>query len=628
MHKQELIQKINEANTAYAAGIPFMTDYEYDQLWQQLHNIDPTNPILYHTAQQAYIGGNLVVHKYPIYGTNKAFNMLDMKPFLTRFGDQQLVIEPKYDGCAAVITQTKSGTTLTLEGDGKCGRDVTHLIPYVTYSFDFPLRHFQAVEIIIPLKDWNPSYGKNPRNVVSGWLARKHEAPPIKMTAVPHNFGAIKEKYQYSGNIEEFSELLLKLYSEWSKTYPIDGLMIKVADEQSRLIAGNNGQTNNWSIAWKPPIQIKKSPVTGIELNVSRLGRVIPTVIYAPVDLCETTNSRATGNNMKWLIEKKIQIGSIITIGKAGEIIPKIIEVDNSTMDQNIGGVQGTNVKATAPERPAVNAAVVGPHGNTPPKQRPVTGLSEPPVNCPKCGEKLAWEGVHLICNGSKCITQLINSVTYFYSNNGIMIDGVGPGMAERLLHNEKLYKILSNKVWVLIDPLTYNISSELLSVLGDKVFANIIEQIKQANNTKTMANFISGLGLPGIAYKTTLRLCQYVKSGKINIPVSKKAIKSFFEGIMIFNDAKKEMKNFKFAPLPEKAKAIYCITGTLSQSRDAMLEYFAGYGYEFSTNVVRETNYLIVGSDPGKIKRRYANKYNIPQVTEEQFVKLLNKEK
>jgi len=327
MPKDQLIQKINDANIAYSAGIPFITDTEYDILWQQLYSIDPTNDLLYHTAKNNYSGGSLIIHKYPIYGTNKAFNMEDLKPFLMRFGDQQLVIEPKYDGCAAVLTQTKDGWILVKEGNGKTGEDISHLIPYINY--DFQLRHFQAIELIIPDKDWDNSFGANPRNTVSGWIARKYEKPPINITAISHNFGSLSESYNYNGDMEALNELLLTLFAKWSEIYPMDGLMLKPLDEQTRLIAGNNGQVNNWSIAWKPPIQTKETIVTTIEWNVSRLGRVIPTVIYEPINLCGTTNSRVTGNNAQWIIDKQISVGSKILVGKAGEIIPKIIKVIN-----------------------------------------------------------------------------------------------------------------------------------------------------------------------------------------------------------------------------------------------------------------------------------------------------------
>ena len=327
MNLSELKQSIEEANMAYSAGIPFITDEEYDILWQALHAVEPDSPLLYHTAQSFAKVHNKTWHKHPIFGTNKAFGMEDLKPFLMRFGDQPIVIEPKYDGCAAVITKTLDGLQITLEGDGKSGRDITHLLPFI--KMPFTLRNFQAVEILLPVAEWNPEYGKNPRNVVAGWLARTLEAPTAEMTAVPHAFGHLSKDYFYTGDLDALGELLIKTHAEWAKLYPIDGLMLKVKSEKTRLIAGNNGTTSSWSIAWKPPIQIKATIVTAIEWNVSRLGRVIPTIVYEPLDLCGTINNRVTGNNAKWVLDRKIKVGSRITVGKAGEIIPKIIEIEN-----------------------------------------------------------------------------------------------------------------------------------------------------------------------------------------------------------------------------------------------------------------------------------------------------------
>jgi len=586
MERDQLIEEIRQANMAYASGIPYMTDSEYDMLWQQLYAIDPHNELLYHTAQNRAALTGKTWHKQPIYGTNKAFNMEDLKPFLTRFGSHVLKIEPKYDGCAAVVTFTRDGVNLTLEGDGRCGSDVSHMIPFI--NFPFQLRHFQAVEIIIPFEAWNPEYGANPRNVVAGWLARKYDKPETMMTAIPHNYGDLFAEYTYSGSLEAMGEFLLETYNKWSKIYPMDGLMIKVADEKIRLVAGNNGQTNNWSIAWKPPIQVKDTPACEppFEWNVSRLGNVIPTVLYAPIELCGTTNNRVTGNNAKWVKDRKITAGSILTIGKAGEIIPKILDVKN-------------------------NSAYI----------------NYIPTHCPKCNEELQWEGVHLVCNGSNCISKLIVSLAYFYSNKGIKIDGIGEGIIEKLLSNEKCYSVLSTKPWALLDPLSYEIVPDIISAIGVTIYSNIAEQVFNINNQCTMAHFVAGLGLPGLAYKSSLRLCQYLKTGKINIHITDNAKKSFITAATIYTEAIKEMKNFSFAPLPSDAKAIYCITGSLSQSREAMIEILNDYGYEFSAGVTRETNYLIVGTDPGKNKIEKAIRYNIPQITEEQLFALLRKD-
>ena len=641
--KEELVQEISDANAAYSVGIPFITDYDYDQLWQQLHSIDPENPVLYHTAQNRATICNKTWHKYPVFGTLKAFNMPDLMSFLTRFGDQELVFEPKYDGCAAVITQTKSGTILTLEGDGQLGSDITHLLPHIIC--DFSLRHFQTIELIIPWKDWDPSFGKNPRNVVAGWLARKYEKPPIKMTAVQHNFGHLIETYNYSGDLEKLGTLLINLFAKWSKIYPMDGIMIKVANEKTRLIASHNGQANNWSIAWKPPIQTKKTKVTNVEWNISRLGRVIPTVIYEPLELCGTTNSRVTGNNAKWLIDKGIKVGSIITVGKAGEIIPKIVEVDDFNWYDESGQVGRQKTAGNGPKRPVAacqektGSSIPVKNDSDPlaaygPLKRNLENLSThaaqdelTPSFCPKCSEPLTWEGVHLICTGPNCITKLISSVDYFYSLKGIKIDGIGISVIEKMVRNEKLYEVLSSNMWALLDMESYNISSEVFLTVGEGIYKQIINGVKAARKEKTMAHFIAGLGLPKLGYKSSVRLCQYIKSGSLNVPVSREAMKNFIEGTLIFNKVKEELKNFHFADLPSAAKAVYCITGTLSQSRDDMINYFSELGYEFSHNVTRETNYLLIGENPGKIKSQRASRYNIPQINENQFIKIIKKE-
>jgi len=610
MTKDQLIKEIIQANMAYASGIPFMTDSEYDLLWQQLYAIDPHNNLLYHTAQNRTALTGKTWHKHPIYGTNKAFNMIDLKPFLTRFGSYTLRIEPKYDGCAAVITHVDGGISITLEGDGRCGSDVSHMIPYI--KFPFHLRNFQAVEILIPLDEWNPEYGANPRNVVAGWLARKYDKPGAMMTAIPHNYGDLFTDYTYSGSLEAMGDFLLETYSNWSKIYPMDGLMIKVADEKVRLVAGNNGQTNNWSIAWKPPIQVKETKVVDIEWNISRLGRAIPTVVYEPIELCGTTNNRVTGNNAQWLKERKIKVGSIISVGKAGEIIPKIIEVKNFDLEE-LKLENGSIIKFKSFDD---SEELIG-----------LDTIRTIPVSCPKCNEVLQWEGVHLVCNGPTCIAKLIVSLAYFYSQKGIKIDGVGEGIIEKLLQNDKCYSVLSTKPWALLDPLSYDIVPDIINEIGVTIYSNIAEQVFSMNNQVHMAHFVSGLGLPGLAYKSALRLCQYLKTGEINIHITDRAKQSFVTAASIYTSAITEMKNFSFAPLPTEAKAIYCITGSLSQSREVMIEILNGYGYEFSAGVTRETNYLVVGEDPGRNKIEKAIRYNIPQITEEQLFALLEKE-
>jgi len=627
MTKAELIKKIQAANEAYSAGIPFMTDSEYDILWQELYTLDPDNPLLYHTARNTAVLSGALTHRYPVYGTSKAFNMQDLRPFLMRFGSKELLIEPKYDGCAAVLELTSAGWRLALEGDGIRGSDITFLLPHI--NIPFTTRHFQAIEIIIPWSDWLPAYGKNPRNTVSGWTnPLRKELPPAKMTALPHNFGMLAESYRYDGDLENLNEKLLHLHTEWKEIYPIDGLMIKVASEQDRLIIGTDGPRNAWSIAWKPPIQTATTVVTNIAWNVSRLGRVIPTVIYQPIELCGTTNQRVTGNNAQWILDRKIRIGSTLVVGKAGEIIPKIVKVLPEQPDP--GPRQTTPQEAQ--EGVKMDGSGFPGRVTCPDKTMPenanfsVSKFSLPGV-CPICESKLTWQGVHLICDSPTCIAKLTVSLSYFYSNKGIKIDGIGEATIEKLLQNQKCYEILKTRPWALLDMLTYDFMPEAISILGPKIFHSIFDQIKAVNGTKTMAHFIAGLGLPGLAYKTALRLCQFLKTGKLNIHVSENAKNNFIQAISKYQQALEEMKNFTFAALPQPAKAIYCVTGTLSMSREAFVEQNSLMGYEFSAGVTRETHYLVVGEEPGRTKIAKAQKYNIPMINEEQFNKIITGE-
>ena len=286
MNKPELIKKITTANIAYSRGLPFLTDTEYDEYWKQLYDLDPHNPILYHTTtNDPTIPANTSPHIHPIMGTNKAFNMEDLKPFLTRFGNTKLIIEPKYDGCAAVWYRGQDADRLILEGNGQYGRDISHHLPNITNLHKF--RNYESVELIIPNILWKEEYGKNIRSTVAGWLAQPAIPHRGLIEMVPHHGTSfLHREYTFDGDYDNLLTILLALYELWSSEYKIDGIMLKVFNESERLVAGDNGSTSNWSIAWKPPIQTKETTITKIEWNVSRTGRIIPTIIYEPITLC------------------------------------------------------------------------------------------------------------------------------------------------------------------------------------------------------------------------------------------------------------------------------------------------------------------------------------------------------
>jgi NAD-dependent DNA ligase len=101
---------------------------------------------------------------------------------------------------------------------------------------------------------------------------------------------------------------------------------------------------------------------------------------------------------------------------------------------------------------------------------------------------------------------------------------------------------------------------------------------------------------------------------------VAKAAQKKFIDAFIIYEQAKKEMRNFTFLPVPPIPKITYCITGTLSISRTEMISYLEQFKWSFSNQVSRHTDILIVGESPGETKTRKAKELNILTINENEI--------
>jgi len=354
--------------------------------------------------------------------------------------------------------------------------------------------------------------------------------------------------------------------------------MIKVLDQKLRLTVGDNGQVYNWSLAWKPPIQTAETIVVDIDWNVSRTGRVIPTVIYEPIELCNTVNSRVTGNNALWLYSHYINIGDKITVGKAGEIIPKIISVQSNQV------------------------------------------ITKLPETCPICNGKLIKKGVDLICTAPECIAQLTKSIDYFYSDKGMEVKTIGEFMIADILQDYSIRETLISKPWALLDPITFNIYDNIHKIWGAKRTYNYLASVAQIKGKKSVIHFIAALGYKGLAYKTALKLYHFIKHNTTKSHISKAAMENFVVALSKFYLAEPTFNNFSFIPPPSPPKITYCITGTLSSSRQDMITYLEKYQWSFSNQVSKFTDILLVGENPGRTKTTKANELNIISIEENEL--------
>lgn len=560
--KSQLETKIRLANQAYAKAQPFLTDFEYDQLWQKLHQIDPTSEVLYHTAKDPS-HHNQVLHQVPVLSLQKAFDMEDLKVFLQRYRNEPLLVQPKYDGMAVMLYSQPDFVMMVKAGDGQKGDDVSHHLKHFDQSLVAPyLVSRLSCEAIILLEDFSPELGANPRNVIAGLVNRRtlDPTPPVKLTLVPHDYLS-QEITPSEMTLTQLETYLLETFTTWSKTYPMDGLVLKVKNQNLRLKASHNGVFPNWAIAWKPPIQTAETTITSVEWNVSRQGKIIPTLTYEPVTLCGTTNSRVTGNNAEWIKSRELGPGAKVRLGKAGEIIPQVVEI-----------LQGSPLDL--------------------------------PLTCPVCGSFLELESPHLVCSSENCLPQLVKRLSYFYSHKGIEVKNLGERMIERLLNHEKPYHLLKNSPWALLAPERFGLSEVANFVWGEKTYNNYLASIP--SDPLPLDSFMSGLGYSRLSKKGSLTLLQTAAGyspRKAN--VSSEARANFIPALQELARAKDELADTHlFAPVPEPASTIFCITGTLSISRSEMINYLSQKGWTFQNSISRNVDYLILGDLPSETRK------------------------
>lgn len=587
MTKVELETRIKMANHAYAIGNPYLTDPEYDELWKQLHELDPQNPLLYHTAAGEASAG-LVYHRNKILGLQKAFTKADLQIFEQRYGGKQILIQPKYDGVALMLYPQPTGEDMILlSGDGIQGSDVTHLLVNAKRELAPANRHPQSCEAIIKLEDWKPEFGKNPRNVVAGMLnpSRKEVAENSNViTIIEHN--RLAEQILLT-DATSLQETLLPLYYEWSKIYPMDGLVIKLADPLERTVSQRNHSYYEWSFAWKPPIQTAETTLQDIEWNVSKLGRLIPTIIYDEVKLCGTANNRATGNNAQWIQDRGLFPGAKFILGKAGEIIPQVLEV-----------VQQMNTQKL-------------------------------PENCPKCNNPVTLTGLHLICHSEDCIAKLTSRLDFFYSFSCMDLKGVGNKTISELLAADDIFDILKTDLWALLDPWAYGINYRIVQILGLKRARNYFDNLQRINKARDPAYFLAGLGYDGLGYESAKKLLQHMRNSEIKpLGINPAARESFPKAIREFLHAATKLTWFKFAPLPDDSPITYTITGTFALERKRIRQLLAQHGWVYKPLTTKTTTYCVVGATTHNTKKlQIANLYNIPLLYENDLPITLNSE-
>ncbi len=340
MDEAHLASLIKYHNRKYwVEADPEISDEEYDLLVRRLEELNPDHPLLSQVNAPIVASSGKVVHRDPMLSLDKAYSLdalLEWVAKYARSGQEIFLVQPKYDGVSAIW----SGGVLATRGDGETGENITDKVPLIELehpSGTFPLATFRGQargEIVIRGDDFKTLYAgirnkngrlyKNSRNAVAGIMGLKNIAlmklQHAKLTFVDyslHSWETSSRDFR-----ADWPSLLEKVES---LPYPMDGVVVKLKDEAYSRSLGTTAHHPRGQIAFKFSGVRQKSRLLSVVWSFGKTA-LTPVAEIEPVDISGTTIRHVSLHNLQNILDRDIQIGDTVTVERAGDVIPYIVE--------------------------------------------------------------------------------------------------------------------------------------------------------------------------------------------------------------------------------------------------------------------------------------------------------------
>jgi len=643
----------------YIKNRPEISDAVYDKLFHRLQELEAAFPQLQSdNSPTRRVGAkpvsklNKVKHTAPMLSLNSTLEEKEVKNFIDfikrELGSSQITLfaEPKFDGVSVEIVYRdgifERGTT---RGDGETGDDISDNIRTIR---SVPLKiHGQnglpgllAVrgEVLMLKKEFQQLNKErvergeepfaNPRNAAAGILRQLDpnmvagRPLDIRFYSVLETEGSefrthqeILEGFERWGLKTDFHNRKCSSFEEIKQQYQnmagerdaleyeIDGLVIKLDDLRGREKLGTRQRSPRWALAWKFPPRAEVTTLEQIVVQVGRTGMLTPVALLQPVDIGGVTISRATLHNEDEIKRKDVREGDTVRIARAGDVIPEVVE----------------RVKSPGEKRRREFSM---------------------PESCPVCGTKVVREGACYFCPaGLSCPAQLTGSIVHYASRGAVNIEGLSKKTAAQLVES-----------WLVNDLADlYRLSmKDLLKLEGfaQKSAEQLYDAIQRSKKVP-LTRFLYGLGIRHVGQhiaqilsKQFATLDAIMNASRDELGTIKEigpeiasSIEEFFRldknekvlqrlldsGIEIEAMSKRE------GALPLQGKT-FVFTGELDNyTRTEAKELIEGLGARATSSVSSQTDYVIVGKEPGS-KLDEARKRGIKTLDEKAFKKLLGK--
>lgn len=633
----------------YNDDAPEIEDYEYDMMMRRLKELEEKYPEFdTPDSPTKRVGGKAdnsfesVTHTVRMESLQDAFSKEEIFDFSRRVSEAvpnaRYVVEPKIDGLSVSLEYVDGvfyrGST---RGDGDVGEDVSgnlRVIRNVPLKLKKSLPYIEVRgEVYMPKKSFDRVVDrqlingekpfKNPRNAAAGSLRQKdsevtagrgldififniQQIEGETLNSHKQSLDYLRELgfntvpyYERVDTIEEaFSKVEQIGEMRGELEFDIDGAVIKVDDFSDREILGSTAKYPKWAVAFKYPPEEKQTRIVDIEITVGRTGKLTPTAVLEPVHLAGTTVSRATLHNQDFIAQKGVNIGDIITVRKAGDIIPEVLCVNEKHSE----------------------------------------GYFVYPTHCPSCNQMLVSEEneVDIRCINPECPAQLLRNLIHFCSRDAMDIEGLGPSIIETFVDNGMIKDISD----------IYHLNAEDISALdGFQTTSanNIISSVEKSKNND-LGKLIFAFGIRHIGSKAAKLLSDYFKNidAVMNAEVDDilkidgfgdvmaQAVYDYFHS----QGAVEFVAELKEAGVNTESKTVikdnrfegktFVLTGTLPNlKRSEASKIIESFGGKTSSSVSKKTDFVLSGEASGS-KLDKANALGIRVIDENEFMEMI----
>jgi len=644
----------------YVLTSPTISDYEFDMKLKELQALEEQYPeFMDATSPTMRVGGTVtknfetVVHEHRMYSLDNSYSkeeLLDWEKRVLRIlGDSAVnfTCELKYDGASISLTYENGelvrGVT---RGDGFQGDDVTANIRTIKsvplrLRGDFPSKFDIRGEIVLPIDGFAKMNEErinngedpymNPRNTAAGSLKlqdsslvaeRPLECLLYGITGSNLNFSSQFEmllkarewgfKVPSAAKLCKTTQEVMEFLEYWdierhSLPYETDGVVVKVNNLQQQEELGYTAKSPRWALAYKFKAEQAVTILNEITYQVGRTGAITPVANLQPVLLAGTTVKRASLHNADQIAKLDIREGDTVLVEKGGEIIPKIVSVDLS--------------------------------------KRPFNSMPTRYItNCPECGTELirkAGEAQHFCPNESGCPPQITGRIQHFISRKALDIEGLGSETVE-LLYKEGL---ISNYADL------YTLSKDQLMPLermAEKSAENLINGVAASVNIP-FERVLFGLGIRYVGETVAKKLARAYKNidalmvatanelemvDEIGERIAESTVNYFSEekNREIINRLKEHGLQFSLTDeqldgQTEKLKGqTFVVSGVFEKvSRTELKKHIEDNGGKVSSSISSKTSYVVAGANMGPSKKEKADKLEIPIISEDDFLAMIN---